>query len=79
MTHWYQKPSAERWPNTVHLLRVFPSSLSTNGAEILMVKPGQFAEVIYSDIPIKALLKHFQSLSRPGYPLEFYGALRDCD
>ena len=44
-----------------------------------MIKPGQFAEVIYSDIPIKALLKHFQSLSRPGYPLEFYGALRDCE
>lgn len=44
-----------------------------------MVKPGQFAEVIYSDIPIKALLKHIQSLNMPGYPLEFYGALRDCE
>lgn len=40
--------------------------------------PGQFAEVVYSAVPLKFLIDNHAALSRPRYPLENYDALRDC-
>lgn len=38
---------------------------------------GQFAEIVYSSTPVEDLLKKYDALNRPGYPLEGYSALQD--
>jgi hypothetical protein len=40
--------------------------------------PGQFAELVYSAVPVQFLIENHSTLNRPNYPLEKYDALRDC-
>jgi len=40
--------------------------------------PEQFAEPVYSAVPVKLLIENHTTLSRPNYPLEKYDAVRDC-
>ena len=48
-----------------------PHSLTFNNS-------GQFAELVYSAVPVKFLIENYTTLSRPNYPLEGYDAIRDC-
>ncbi|KAF6764099.1 Alpha/Beta hydrolase protein [Ephemerocybe angulata] len=56
----------------VHLTEAdrVPSQVCEDISEI-----GQFAEIVYSSMPIDKLLERYTSLSHPGFPLEGYDAL----
>jgi len=41
-------------------------------------QPGQFAELVYSAVPVQFLIENYSTLSQPHYPLEKYDTLRDC-
>ena len=40
--------------------------------------PEQFAELVYSAVPVNFLIENHTTLSRSNYPLENYDAVRDC-
>ncbi|KAF9533748.1 Alpha/Beta hydrolase protein [Crepidotus variabilis] len=39
---------------------------------------GQFSEIVYSSVSPELLIKHYEILAQPEFPLEHFNALRDC-
>lgn len=59
------------WLREIGEFVIRPSKLY-DGAEPLS---GQFAEVMYATPPLDTLLKHYDSINKPGFPFEGYYAL----
>ncbi|KAF9482285.1 alpha/beta-hydrolase [Pholiota conissans] len=69
---WISKVVATRSPYTLTEADLVPQNIYQELAEL-----GQFAELAYSAVSIEFLLRNFDTLSRPGFPLEGYNALSD--
>jgi len=70
---WIFQLLASSSPRTLTSADLVPENIREELDDI-----GQFAEIVYSSVPLEVLMAHIDALSPTGYPLEGYTALRDA-
>ncbi|EAU89653.2 hypothetical protein CC1G_02542 [Coprinopsis cinerea okayama7 len=70
---WISKLLAAHSPQVLNDTHLVQTHIKEEIEEI-----GQFAELIYSSIPIQDLLEEIETLSKEDFPLEYHHALRDA-